>query len=155
MRSKLDSADLTQSAYGDALRALPSFEAAGPGSFRRWLLGILRNKVRHRVRFFLSRRRDIGQEANERELQSLPSAATSPLAIAVLDEDKRRLRSAVEHLPPRQRAVVEARYFEELPWRDIALQLGTSEEAAQMLLARALAALRGALGSAAPSRSSR
>jgi RNA polymerase sigma-70 factor (ECF subfamily) len=57
-------------------------------------------------------------------------------------ETRARLARALARLPERQRLAVLLRYDVDLPVRDVAAALGTSEHAAESLLARGLATLR-------------
>jgi RNA polymerase sigma-70 factor (sigma-E family) len=55
--------------------------------------------------------------------------------------------SALQTLPPRQRAALVLRYYEDLSERETAEVLGCSVGAAKQLVTRALTALRGRIGS--------
>jgi RNA polymerase sigma-70 factor (ECF subfamily) len=57
-------------------------------------------------------------------------------------QEQRRLRAAVERLPPPQRLVVELRTFEELSFREIGAICGSSEDAAKVNYHHALKRLR-------------
>ena len=138
LRSRLESGDLAQSAYHDALRALPSYESRGAGSFRRWLLGVLRNKVRRRLASLLARRRDARREVPLESSGGTTSPGESPLARLLDGEHRARLEASLSGLSERHRRVIHLRYFEDLPWRDVGARMGISEEAAQMLCHRAL-----------------
>jgi RNA polymerase sigma factor (sigma-70 family) len=138
LRSRLESGDLAQSAYHDALRALPSYESRGAGSFRRWLLGVLRNKVRRRLASLLARRRDARREVPLESSGQAASPTESGLGRLLDGEHRARLEEALAGLSERHRRVIHLRYFEDLPWRDVGARLGISEEAAQMLCHRAL-----------------
>jgi RNA polymerase sigma factor (sigma-70 family) len=145
IRGRVETEDLAQSAFRDAVRVLPTFRERGDGSFRRWLLGILRNKVRRHVAFFGARRRDAGREAHLPEASDLPSPAPPPPAVLLEREERGRLVDAVNRLPERDRKVVVCRYHLGLSWKEVGDRLGTSEEAAQMACHRALVKLRRAL----------
>jgi RNA polymerase sigma-70 factor (ECF subfamily) len=150
LRARIESGDLAQSAYHDALRALPRYEPRGVGSFRRWLLGVLRNKVRRRLASILAHRRDIRQESRLPRDVPAASQATSPLGRLLDGEHRTRLAESLAGLSDRHRRVIHLRYHEGLPWRDVGTRLGISEEAAQMLCHRALVDLNEAFFTSAP-----
>jgi RNA polymerase sigma factor for flagellar operon FliA len=63
-----------------------------------------------------------------------------------------KLAAAVQTLPERQRRIVELRYYRELPFKEIARELGVSEARVCQILADALARLRVALNGALEAR---
>jgi RNA polymerase sigma-70 factor (ECF subfamily) len=138
----MDTSDLAQSAMVDALKALPSYRDRGPGSFRSWLLGILKNKWRRRISYFTAERRDGRREVQLSSSGVIPDSAPTALAAALGEEERRRLRQSIDSLPGRYGQVLELRYWRELPWTDVGRDLGITEEAAQMLCRRALLKLR-------------
>lgn len=75
-------------------------------------------------------------------------AALSRLALERQDRDepdldlRAHLRTALRRLPPRQRAALVLRYFEDLPEREVARILGCSVVAARSLVARGMEGLR-------------
>ncbi len=139
LRGRLETRDLAQSAYVDALRSLPAFKPTATGSFRGWLLGILRNKLRRRVASLTALRRDARREA---PLPAVPASAESPSRRTLQAEERARLERALADLPSSHGAVVRLRFYDELSWDEIAARLGTSPEAAQMRCTRALRLLR-------------
>jgi RNA polymerase sigma-70 factor (sigma-E family) len=87
---------------------------------------------------FLQRQRV--RSGTELVVSSTLDAATVAFADAVLDRDA--LWRAVEALPPRQRAVIVLRHYEDLSDADIAHVLGIRAVTVRSLAHRALAALR-------------
>lgn len=75
-------------------------------------------------------------------LQSLPEVAARPGGM----DDRLVVMAAVERLAPRTRAAVVLRYYADLPVRDVATTLGTSENTVKTQLREALAQLRKTLG---------
>jgi RNA polymerase sigma-70 factor (ECF subfamily) len=84
----------------------------------------------------------------------LAASGTSPSARVVREEVCIRVRSALDHLGPRDRDVLVMRYLEQLTNREIAAALGITEGAVKVRHLRALERLRGLLageyGEAAP-----
>lgn len=142
LRKRMDTFDLAQAAYHDALKDLPRYRYKGKGSFVRWLLAILENKIRSQLQFFKRRRRDLRREVPIPEGASISSTTRSPATKLVAEEDRARLEAAMDRLSEEHRNVIVSRYYLRLSWRDIGEQLGRSEEAAQMLCHRALAKLK-------------
>jgi RNA polymerase sigma factor (sigma-70 family) len=108
------------------------------GEFKRWLyraiLNLARDQARHRKRWSLLR-------------------LWSPPPPNPLDEVERRvddaaLVDALRRLGPRERAAVHLRYFEDRSFAEAARTLGVSEEHARVIVHRALAKLRRAMGGA-------
>lgn len=92
-------------------------------------------------------------ESRRRSSRELPTDAapvrpsTEDVAAAVTD--RAALMVALAGLPPRQRACVVLRYFEELDVRETAAALGCSEGTVKSQTSRALASLRSVFESAA------
>ncbi|WP_370083967.1 SigE family RNA polymerase sigma factor [Streptacidiphilus sp. MAP12-16] len=80
----------------------------------------------------------------ERPTERLPDIASGADDTAAVDE-RTRLESALALLPPRQRAAVVLRYFQDLPERQVAEALGCPVGTARSLVSRGVAQLRIAL----------
>ena len=146
LRARMDTLDLAQDAYFDAFRDLERYRYRGKGSFRRWLLGILENKIRSRLDFLRARKRDARREVVLEERQAPPAPVGSPTQEVVRGEDRERLERAMDRLPERYRDVIVSRYYLRMSWREIGELTSRSEEAAQMLCHRALRKLRAMYG---------
>ena len=135
--SAADAEDAAQEAFVKAYRALATFR---PGAEPRpWLLRIVANEARNRVRSS-GRRQQV-------ELRLAGSyrpggAAPSPEAVAVAAEDTRRLMGLVNGLSEEDRLVISCRYFLELSGEETAATLGIPEGTVKSRLSRALARLR-------------
>jgi RNA polymerase sigma-70 factor (sigma-E family) len=92
------------------------------------------------------RRRRVEREYLERERAvARPATPTMP-DVGTRDE----LWQALQELPPRQRAAVVLRFYEDLSERETASLLGCSPSAAKSLIARAMDTLRARIGSERP-----
>jgi RNA polymerase sigma-70 factor (sigma-E family) len=92
---------------------------------------------------YLSQRRPIG-----RRLEVLTDAPPDPVpASATGPEERMALWPHVKSLPPRQRAVIVLRYYEDLSEQEIADALGCSPGTVKSTAHHALRALRAAIGS--------
>jgi RNA polymerase sigma factor (sigma-70 family) len=118
--------DVFQETFIAALRAYPRMDGRHP---RAWVMTIARRKAidHHRAR---ARRPE-----PRGELPEIPAAAADLAA-------DREIWAAVAELSPGQRAAVALRYAADLPYREIAAALDTSEEAARRRVADGLTQLR-------------
>jgi RNA polymerase sigma-70 factor, ECF subfamily len=125
--------DLTQQAFVSALRALDGFR--GEASFRTWLHRIAVNAAKNHARD-TKRRKLVPIEDVEIITNAL---ATGRMAVR---EARRRLASALERLPPKQRLVVELRLVHEMSFRAIAGFADCSEDSAKSNFQHAVKQLR-------------
>ena len=135
--SSADAEDAAQEGFIKAYRALGRFRAgANP---RPWLLQIVANEARNRVRS-TGRRQQLELRLVERFRPG--DAAPSPEAAAVAAEDRKRLLEHVKRLSEEDQLVITSRYFLELSGEETAAALGIAEGTVKSRLSRALARLR-------------
>lgn len=136
LRSEADAKDLTQRTFIKVYGALPRFRAES--SFRTWIYRIAINLCLNELR---DRRR--GEGAGERA-DAIDGAAAPAPDVESLDERAREawLRRAIAGLPPRQRLVLELRIYDELPFREVAELVGSTENAAKVNFHHAVKRLR-------------
>ena len=135
--SAADAEEVTQDAFVKAYRALGTFRTGAEP--RPWLLRIVANEARNRVR---SAGRRARLELRLAEGFRPGDAAPSPEAAAVEAEDRRRLLESVNALDENDRLVIASRYFLELNGEETAAALGIPEGTVKSRLSRALARLR-------------
>jgi RNA polymerase sigma-70 factor (ECF subfamily) len=94
------------------------------------------------------RRRTVEDAARRRlaYVAVLPPEDVETGWLTALDESPRAGR-LLEELPERQRAAVQLRVVDEHAWPDVARRLGCTENAARLLVSRALATLRSRVAS--------
>lgn len=132
--------DVTQEAFVKAYRALPRFRAEG--SFRPWLLRIVRNEA-------LNNRRAWGRQ--ERLALRLVhdavsgGAAPSPETTVMTGIERETVLAAVGELPDRYRDIVSLRYLLGLSEAETAATLGVPLGTVKSRTARALDRLESAL----------
>ena len=132
-----DAEDAAQDGFVKAYRALATFR---PGAEPRpWLLRIVANEARNRVR---STGRRQALELRVAGSYRPGGAAPSPEAAAVASEDRQRLLDLVNELGEEDRLVIASRYFLELNGEETAAALGIPEGTVKSRLSRALARLR-------------
>jgi RNA polymerase sigma factor (sigma-70 family) len=129
MVGPVEADDCFQETFLAALRAYDRFDGRNP---RAWVLTIARRKAldHHRAR---ARGPEPRSELPER---------------AVVDEGNHQapeLWLAVSALPPKQRAAIALRFASDLPYRDLARALDSSEEAARQNVHEGLKSLRAAM----------
>lgn len=138
-------ADVTSTIFVQALTALPSFQPGGGDqetSFRPWLMTIARNAV-------------ISEWRRHRPASPLDDDAegdSSPETLLLANDERERVREALEQLTPVQRQIVEMRLG---GWKaaEIAEALEMSVPAVNTAHFRAYARLRDLLGAPSNARS--
>jgi RNA polymerase sigma-70 factor (ECF subfamily) len=139
--SAADAEEAAQDGFVKAYRALDTFRSGAEP--RPWLLKIVANEARNRVRS-AGRRHHLELRLVERFRPG--DAAPSPEAETVAAEDTRRLLNLVNSLSDEDRLVITSRYLLELSGEETAAVLGIPEGTVKSRLSRALARLRTALG---------
>jgi RNA polymerase sigma factor (sigma-70 family) len=135
--SAADAEDAAQEGFVKAYRALDRFRAGA--ELRPWLLRIVANEARNRVRSS-GRRHQL--ELRLAEGFRPGDAAPSPEAVAVAGEERRRLLAAVNAMAQDDRQVIASRYFLELSSEETAATLGIPEGTVKSRLSRALGRLK-------------
>jgi len=136
-RSTADAEEAAQDAFVKAHAALPRFRDGEP--FRPWLLAIVANEARNRLR---SRGRRAGLAQRVAEERRPDDAVPSPEA-ALLDSERRaELLAAVERLPQPAREAVACRYLLDLSVEETAAVLDCPRGTVKSRLSRALDRLR-------------
>ena len=130
--------DLVSTTFLAVVDRMASFEWRGAGSFRAWVFRILRNQI---ANYYRSKSRI--EETELKELVGSPQRDIGSVPEAVVTRDERRaaLLGAIDDLSPRQREVIQLRYFGGLRNRDIARLLAVDERTISAYLSRGLKAL--------------
>jgi RNA polymerase sigma-70 factor (ECF subfamily) len=139
-REHAQSTDFLQEVMLEVVRGFQRFQWRDERAFLRWVTQIARNNIRDALR----RRREKALESFSSTLfASLDRQASPPPEEQVETQDEiERMLEALEKLSEAHREVIELRDLEGLAYREIATRMNrSSEEAAQMLHARALTAL--------------
>jgi RNA polymerase sigma factor (sigma-70 family) len=139
--SAADAEEAAQDAFVKAYRALDRFREGAP--LRPWLLTIVANEARNRVRAAGRRERLALRVAEERR----PGDAVPSPEAALLDHERRNeLLAALARLSENDRRAVACRYFLELSEEETAAVLDCARGTVKSRLSRALERLRGELG---------
>ena len=137
-------ADLTAESFAEALRSVHRFRGVHAASGAAWISAIALNVLRHYQRSDRVRtraRRRLGIPVREAEPPEWSDVEARAAAAARGPE----LAAALARLPSDQRAAVDLRVVQQLPFDDVAARLNCSERAARMRVSRALRTLRGQL----------
>jgi RNA polymerase sigma-70 factor (ECF subfamily) len=130
--------ELLQKTVFDAVRGRGSYDPS-KGSPEKWILGIARNNIRLEIRKRASRpsiNGDISTYFNAMDTKPLPDE------VLEREEMTKIIRSALSRLESKEKAVLQARYIEELSANVIARQMDTTVKAVYSLLYRAKISLR-------------
>jgi RNA polymerase sigma factor (sigma-70 family) len=139
-RSAADAEDAAQEAFVKAYYALGRFRTQSP--FRPWILRIVANEARNRVR---SARRREGLALRVAEDRPSRDAAPSPEAAALDRERDEALLAAMAQLSEPDRQIIACRYLLDLSEAETAETLGIRRGTVKSRLSRALGRLRDVL----------
>lgn len=130
--------ELLQKTVFDAVRGRSSYDPS-KGCPEDWITGIARNNIRLEIR-----RRARRPSINGNISRYLEVIDIKPLPDEVLERQEMTeiVRSALGGLESKEKAVLEAKYVEELSANDIARQMNMTEKAVYNLLYRARISLR-------------
>jgi RNA polymerase sigma-70 factor, ECF subfamily len=154
--ARVDPSDVIQEALAEAARKLSTYLRERPLPFYPWLRQIAWERLvkvhrRHLRAGMRSATREepgglgLPDESALDLARKLVAPGTSPSHRLVRDELRGRVQGALARLAARDRAVLVMRYLEQLPIREIAAALGTSEGAVKVRHLRALERLRALL----------
>ncbi|MCA8963506.1 MAG: sigma-70 family RNA polymerase sigma factor [Planctomycetes bacterium] len=139
LRAKMATSDLLQTTYVDVVRSIGEFRGEDPESFVAWIMRIMENNLRDRLRFY-GRQRRAPEEQLDQPLDG-PDKGPTPSVEAMQVEHLAAVGKALAELPEDQRRVLQMRVFERREYDDIAAAMGRSQGALRMLLSRARATL--------------
>ncbi len=135
-----DASDLSQDVFLRAFRGLKSFR--GGASLKTWLYRIGVNTCLNRVTV----KKPITEDIDAR--QHVDTGHESPSDRVLREERGVRVRTAIAQLPPKQRATLVLRMYQELSHEEIAGVLGSSVGAVKANFFHALGNLKKILGEA-------
>ena len=157
LRQRLESQDIMQQVYLDALNNIEQFVDRGQDSFFAWLRRIAVNRIcdvdrkafRTLKRGGEVREADLGLEASMAPLlDAIAGSGTTPSVLANQGERVRLLRDALAQLSEDQREVIQLRYLNQLNVAETAAKMDRTERAVRSLCVRALIRLRELIGDA-------
>jgi len=131
--------DATSEVFLRVQRAMNTYDTTVP--FQRWLFSIASHYCIDQLRRGRLEQRLFQPEDSEAPEPASPGG-TSPLTEALASEERARIRSAMEGLPPKYRSVLALRFFAELNYNQIAAELDLTRAHVATLLVRAKKELR-------------
>ncbi len=145
LRQREQESDIVQSVCAEVLAHPDRFQWQGEAAFRSWLYRAVLDRVRQKLRFHRSDRRDMGREeppgsGSDGVLDSYAEMVT-PSRIAMSRELQRELELAIDELPEPQREVLVRARLLQMEHEAIASDLGITVVHSRQLLHRALAKL--------------
>lgn len=148
LRARVEVDDVFQEGCLKAYRSLGSFQWRNEGSFLSWLGEIVENVIRSIARQRLPM--PFGPSPNgdpEKDADAIAAPnSLSPIRALQREERFKRLEDALNRLSPEHREVIILARIQGLPMKEIAERMDRSEDAASMLLLRALRKLGGYFG---------
>lgn len=132
--------DAQSEIFARTQRSLDRYDPERP--FDRWILTIASN---HCLNLLRRQRRERALFVGEPLAAEDRDPAPSPLAQLQTEEERRRLRAAIERLPDNYRVPLVLRYYGELSYDEIAAQLEITRDNVAILLFRAKRSLRRAM----------
>jgi RNA polymerase sigma-70 factor (ECF subfamily) len=144
LHDKDDADDLTQDIFVRAYQSLQSFK--GEASFSTWIYRIAVNASLNRVRKnsgspIFQRIDSYFQSDKEKEISPLFDTA-NPESILISQENNKLVQNALDSLPENQRTAIILSKYDELPQKEIAEIMKTTEGAVEALIQRAKSNLR-------------
>jgi RNA polymerase sigma-70 factor (ECF subfamily) len=134
LTSKDDAYDVTQQVFIQAMVSLPKYEMRGL-PFSSWLYRIAINELNQ---LFRKEKKTRGINCSEAYLKDIAQEIEQPLHIA----HEQAVVQAMAHLEEEDFQLVEMRFFEKRPFKEISEILGMSEAATKMKLYRILDKLK-------------
>ncbi len=161
LRQRLESQDVMQQVYLDALNNIDKFVDQGHDSFFRWLRRIAVNRFCDvdRKAFKTEKRGkevrvgDVGRSVGVDDsllnlLDHIPAGVSGPVTVADRSDRIKLLAGALNRLSEDHREVLRLRYLEELSVEETAARMNRTDRAIRGLCVRALIRLRELLGNA-------
>ncbi len=115
-----DADDITQNVFIKAYQSLRSFK--GDSSFYTWIYRIAINLSLNEIR----RKKFRKTFSIDEEIHQISTQDDQPIEVMLKEEQTQLIKSAIDQLPEKQKKVFLLRYYEELPYEEIAKILHTS-----------------------------
>lgn len=147
----LEPQDVLQDTLFQAARAIRSFKSDDADSFYRWLVTIARRCMLDMIAARRTQKRGGGKTRGDSVamlMQDLAIEDATPSRIIAGKELATALEQCIGKLPGDYAEAVRLRYFDALPFGEIAAKMGRSQDAVRMLCNRAVEALKTEMRSA-------
>jgi len=151
LRNHLESLDILQDTFIEAVRAFDRFEMRDESSLIHWLSLIAEHRIKGAADYHHARKRDDRKDVrlmrDDADASTIfvidpPASARQPIEQLVEEERFEVVEACMDELGLDQREVIIQRNFTGASWEDIAERIGSpSPDAARMLYARAITEL--------------
>ncbi|MFH1998829.1 MAG: sigma-70 family RNA polymerase sigma factor [Planctomycetota bacterium] len=149
LRNQMETVDLIQSVWTDALEDLEGFNYQGHESFFRWLKACLIHKIQGKGRYFLAGKRDLKKvrplqdDSSESGADAMPSATDPTPSLQAANRGQLdRIMSVLGRFPEVQQQILMLRLRDQMGYKEIGDRIGKSMEATRKLCGRTLAKLK-------------
>ncbi len=137
LRTELESQDVVQEVFHEALRSIDGFTPQGERAFYRWLCRVTRNRISNHARS----QRKLGPTVHGEAVLSDLTDPRDESEQTIRDEEGSIIHRALQRLADDHRLAIHYRFFEQLTNRETATRMNRSEAAISMLVTRARVAL--------------
>ncbi|MEM7203051.1 MAG: sigma-70 family RNA polymerase sigma factor [Planctomycetota bacterium] len=148
LRARESSSDLAQSVCREVLQHISRFRYPSESAFKHWLYATALRRIQNRRSYWLAQKRDAGRDVvlpaakdDSQELVEPYAALSTPSQHLMAKERLAQVESAFDQLSDDEREVVTLSRIVGLPHREIATQMGRTEQATRALLYRAMTRL--------------
>lgn len=147
LRGRMESMDVVQEVMIRAFKAFDQFEAKDESAFIHWISKLVQNEINDLADYTNASKRNPEKEiinkdqsSNKRSvLSNIPAnSICNPSFQLQLKEDVLVLEAVMDQLPGKQKEVIIMRQYEGMSFKEIAEQLGCSEDAARMQFVRGM-----------------
>jgi len=145
MRRIEDAEEVVQDVFAQAWRDAGRYQG-DRASVAGWLVMLTRTRAIDKLRARQARP-DVDRATDPAPALEMPSTSATPEAQALSNDDARRVRAALVHLPEEQRALIDLAYFEGLSQSEIAERTGAPLGTVKTRMRTAMHTLRSALAS--------
>jgi RNA polymerase sigma-70 factor (ECF subfamily) len=149
LKAKVDASDLVQQSLLEAHRGLKDFRGTTEAEWLGWLRRIVVHNAADFVRRFhgVEKRRagrevPLAREDSDAPGRQLAAGDLSPSQLLLQKEQQLQVADAVARLPEDYQEVVILRNLQQLPFDEVAVRMGRSRPAVQMLWMRAIRKLQ-------------
>jgi RNA polymerase sigma-70 factor (ECF subfamily) len=149
LQAKGGASDLVQQTFLEAQRDFAGFRGTTQEALLAWVRRLLLNNLANFRRDYRRDKRRVtlevtlpGGDSSARHGGGLPGGTPTPSALAMRDEQKQLLESAIDRLPEDYRRVIQLRYREERSFEEIAEAMQRTQNAVRKLWARAIERLQ-------------
>jgi RNA polymerase sigma-70 factor (ECF subfamily) len=136
VRRDSDAEDVVQEVFAQAWRSAAGYDPSR-GTILGWLLIMTRTRAIDRLRM-----RDARPQGDSTALPGISAGSVPAIDLMIADEQRDRVRGALEELPPQQRVPLELAYYEGLSQSAIAERLSQPLGTVKTRIRMALSSLR-------------